>query len=69
MFSLYKDTLKHTNLFHKTEELSRFEYELFLEFFAIIEYSKNSSFSNRGPLAQRHVCFVLKQSVTVTSLN
>jgi hypothetical protein len=35
------------NLLHKTEELSRIENELFLEFFAIIEYSKNSSFSNR----------------------
>jgi hypothetical protein len=36
------------NLLHKTEELSRFENEIFLEFFAIIiEYSKNSSFSNR----------------------
>jgi hypothetical protein len=35
------------NLLHNTEELSRFENELFLEFFAIIEYSKNSSFSNR----------------------
>jgi hypothetical protein len=32
------------NLLHKTEELSRFENELFL---LIIEYSKNSSFSNR----------------------
>jgi hypothetical protein len=32
------------NLLHKTEELSRFENELFLP---IIEYSKNSSFSNR----------------------
>jgi hypothetical protein len=31
------------NLLHKTEELSRFENELFL---LIIEYSKNSSFSN-----------------------
>jgi hypothetical protein len=35
------------NLLHKTEELSRFENEQFLLLYIIIEYSKNSSFSNR----------------------
>jgi hypothetical protein len=36
------------NLLHNTEELSRFENELFLEFFAIIEYSKNSNLVPRA---------------------